>query len=83
MPSRPSTAKSSGARVLTSAECLTFLQEKKGREKEEKEQRKLTHELKRKKNRERKQTKELKKLHKGKQRRRRKKWKRLPSKRRR
>ena len=47
-PSRPSTAKSSGARVLTSAECLALLQEKeekKRRDKEEKEQRKLTREL--------------------------------------
>ena len=47
-PSRSSTAKSSGARVLTSAECLALLkekEEKKRRDKEEKEQLKLTREL--------------------------------------
>ena len=51
-PSRPSTAKSSGARVLTSAECLALLQEKeekKRKDKEEKEQRKVTRELNKKK----------------------------------
>ena len=51
-PSRPSATKSSGARVLTSAECLALLEEKeekKRREKEEKEQRKLTPELNKKK----------------------------------
>ena len=51
-PSRPSVSKTSGARVLTSAECLALLEEKeerKRREKEEKEQRKLTRELNKKK----------------------------------
>ena len=41
-PSRTPTTKNSGARVLTSAECLTLKEEKK---KKEKEQRKLTREL--------------------------------------
>lgn len=51
-PSRPSSTKSSGARVLTSAECLALLEEKeekKRRDKEEKEQRKLARELNKKK----------------------------------
>ena len=50
-PSRPSTTKSSGARVLTSAECLSLLEEKEEKKKRDKEeeQRKLTRELNKKK----------------------------------
>ena len=46
-PSRSSTTKSSGARVLTSAECLSLLEEKEEKKKRDKEeQRKLTREIK-------------------------------------
>ena len=50
-PSRPADSKSSGARVLTSAECIALLEEKqeKKKEKEEKEQRKLVREMNKKK----------------------------------
>ena len=62
LPERtPSTTKSSGARVLTSAECLSLLEEKeekKKTDKEEKEQRKLTREIN--KRREKSRKKELK-----------------------
>ena len=56
-PSRPANSKSSGARVLTSAECIALLeekQEKKEKEKEEKEQRKLVRDINKKKREEQK-----------------------------